>query len=200
MALHGCFGLQCRQSLCQFSPVSPTLTSTSIWQDMGAADDCRPRQRRVAVMRALKKPRCAGASLGWRGALQGVDSLRLQALTSSCHMHRMLQTASSPDDIRWLPGARLNVAESALCVRDPDVPAMIWASEEAPDVLHTLSLGELRREAMRFAAALRAAGFSPGARNMLLYVSRRRRSSSAAIMAKMLPSDAKVGPTSEEVL
>ena len=151
-------------------------------------------------MWALKKPRCAGASLGWRGAFQGVDSLRLQAMTSSCHMHRMLQTASNPDDIRWLPGARLNVAESALCVRDPDVPAMIWASEEAPDVLHTLSLGELRREAMRFAAALRAAGFSPGARNMLLYVSRRRRSSGAAIMAEMLPSDAKVGPTSEEVL
>ena len=78
-------------------------------------------------------------------------------------MHRMLQTAANPDDIRWLPGARLNVAESALCVRDPDAPAVIWATEEAPDVLHTLSLGELRREAMRFAAALRAAGFSPGA-------------------------------------
>ena len=85
-------------------------------------------------------------------------------------------------------------------MRDPDVPAVIWATEEAPDVLHTLSLGELRRQAMRFAAALGAAGFSPGAHGMLLYVSRRRRSISAAIMAEMLPTDVKVGPTPEEVL
>ena len=104
-------------------------------------------------------------------------------------MHRMLQTASNPDDIRWLPGARLNVAESALCVRDPDVPAVIWATEEAPDVLHTLSLGGLHREAMRFAAALRAAGFSPGAHGMPLYDGRGRRRMSRAIMANMLPSD-----------
>ena len=79
----------------------------------------------------------------------------------------MLQTAANPDDVRWLPGARLNVAERALCVRDPDVPAVMWATEEAPNALHTLSLGGLRREAMRFAAALRAAGFSPGVRSML---------------------------------
>ena len=95
-------------------------------------------------------------------------------------MNRMLQTAANPDDIRWLPGARLNVAESALCVRDPDVPAVVWATEEAPDVLHTLSLGELCREAMRFAAALRTAGFCPGVHNLLKYVSRGRRSVSTA--------------------
>ena len=81
----------------------------------------------------------------------------------------MVQTAANPDDIRWLPGARLNVAESALCVRDPDVPAVIWATEEAPDALQTLSLAELRRGAMRFAAALRAAGFSPGAHALVCW-------------------------------
>lgn len=75
---------------------------------------------------------------------------------------RMLQTARNPDDIRWLPGARMNIAESALSMRDPDAPALIWAAEEAPAALRTLSLGELRREALRFSAALRRAGFSAG--------------------------------------
>ncbi len=74
----------------------------------------------------------------------------------------MLQTARNPDDIRWLPGARMNIAQSALSMRDPDAPALIWAAEEAPDTLHTLSLGELHRLALHFAAALRKAGFSPG--------------------------------------
>ena len=74
----------------------------------------------------------------------------------------MRQAARNPDDIRWLPGARMNIAHSALGMRDPDAPALIWAAEEAPDTLHTLSLGELRREALRFAAALRRASFSPG--------------------------------------
>lgn len=46
----------------------------------------------------------------------------------------MLESASNPDDCRWLPGARLNIAESALCVRDPDAPALLWAEEEAPEV------------------------------------------------------------------
>lgn len=78
----------------------------------------------------------------------------------------MLQTARNPDDVRWLPGAQLNIAESVLNMRDPDAPALIWAAEEAPDTLHTLSLGELRREATRFAAALRNAGFSPGEMKM----------------------------------
>ena len=56
----------------------------------------------------------------------------------------------------------MNIVASALSMRDPDAPGLIWATEEAPDALHTLSLGELRREALRFSAALRKAGFSPG--------------------------------------
>jgi hypothetical protein len=75
----------------------------------------------------------------------------------------MLQGASTPDDMRWLPGARLNIAESALCVRDPDAPALLWADEGAPDVVRSMTLGELRLRAQHFAAALAAAGHSPGA-------------------------------------
>ena len=42
--------------------------------------------------------------------------------------------AGAPDDCRWLPCARLNIAESALCARDPDAAALLWAEEEAPEV------------------------------------------------------------------
>ncbi|CAL8471383.1 g10925 [Coccomyxa elongata] len=92
----------------------------------------------------------------WRPVL---DHLRI-------HFHhkpsRILQSASNPDDVRWLPGAQLNIAESALCVRDQDAPALLWAQEEAPDQICALTLGELRLRTQRFAAALRLAGHTPG--------------------------------------
>ncbi|KAK9822001.1 hypothetical protein WJX81_007477 [Elliptochloris bilobata] len=77
---------------------------------------------------------------------------------------RVLEQADNPDESRWLPGARLNAAEAALSARDPDAPALIWASEAAPAVLRCLSRGAVRRRALRVAAALRAAGHAPGAR------------------------------------
>eukprot|EP00884_Botryococcus_braunii_P002914 jgi/Botrbrau1/12623/Bobra.0169s0150.1 len=75
---------------------------------------------------------------------------------------RVLEDASNPDEARWLPGARMNIAESALSVRDPDPPALLWAEENSPCQVHSLSLGRLRDMCYRTAAALRAAGFSPG--------------------------------------
>jgi hypothetical protein len=75
---------------------------------------------------------------------------------------RILQRASNPDDMLWLPGARMNIAESVLCVRDQDAPALLWAEEESPQLVHALTLGELRLRAQHFAAALRAAGHTPG--------------------------------------
>ena len=80
---------------------------------------------------------------------------------------RILQQASNPDDMRWLPGARLNIAESALCVRDQDAPALLWAEEETPQLVRALTLGELRLRSEHFAAALRAAGHTPGSRRSL---------------------------------
>lgn len=77
-------------------------------------------------------------------------------------LDRIFEHASNPDDMRWLPEARLNIAESALCVRDQDAPALLWAEEESPDIIHALTLGELRLRAQHFAAALRAAGHTPG--------------------------------------
>lgn len=74
----------------------------------------------------------------------------------------MLQGSPDPDSVRWLPGARLNIAECALSGRDPDAAAVLWAPEGAPQDLRSMTLGQLRRRASRVAAALRAAGYQPG--------------------------------------
>jgi hypothetical protein len=78
-------------------------------------------------------------------------------------LDRILERAANPDDMRWLPHARLNIAESALAARDQDAPALLWADEAAPDAVRALTLWELRLRAQRFAAALGAASFAPGA-------------------------------------
>lgn len=75
---------------------------------------------------------------------------------------RILQSARNPDECRWLPGARLNIAESALSARDPDAPAVVWAEEGHPQCVHSLTLGQLRRRSVRVAVALKAAGIQPG--------------------------------------
>jgi len=61
-----------------------------------------------------------------------------------------------------MPGARLNIADVALSGRDPDAPAMLWADEDSPSLVHTLSLGQLRRESEQVAASLLAFGMQPG--------------------------------------
>lgn len=64
--------------------------------------------------------------------------------------------------MRWLPGSKLNIAESALCNRSPDVIAMVWADESSPCQLATVSWGQLKHRCQHVAAALVAAGFKPG--------------------------------------
>ena len=74
----------------------------------------------------------------------------------------MLQTADNPDEIRWLPGARFNIAEAALCIRHAASPAIVWADESSPTQLARVSLGQLKQRCQQVAAALAAAGFRPG--------------------------------------
>ncbi len=74
----------------------------------------------------------------------------------------MLQTADNPDEIRWLPGARFNIAEAALCTRPAASPAIVWADESLPSQLARVSLGQLKQRCQHVAAALAAAGFKPG--------------------------------------
>lgn len=45
----------------------------------------------------------------------------------------MLERQDDPDACTWLPGARLNIAESALRGHDPSRPALVWADEAEPE-------------------------------------------------------------------
>ncbi len=67
----------------------------------------------------------------------------------------------SAEEAQWLPGARFNIAESALR-GDDSRPAVLWADEAAPATVRTLSLGQLRRQALAVAASLRASGYTSG--------------------------------------
>jgi len=72
---------------------------------------------------------------------------------------RMVDVSAGVEQARWLPGARLNIAASAL--RGPaDRVAVVVGSEGKPIARHTL--GEVREGAMRVAAALVSLGYRPG--------------------------------------
>lgn len=79
----------------------------------------------------------------------------------------MLQMAENPDHIRWLPQARLNIAEAALCSRSESATALVWAEEAAPDQLASMTLGQLKEKCQEVAAALAAAGFAAGCNSCL---------------------------------
>ena len=83
----------------------------------------------------------------------------------------MLERHKNPEKQRWLPGARLNIAECALTGWDPDAPALLWAAEGSPDRLHSLTLDQLRRQCHAFAASLRRFGYRPGDDNYTKYSS-----------------------------
>jgi acetyl-CoA synthetase len=69
---------------------------------------------------------------------------------------------SDPMRPEWLPGARLNIAQS--CLRgDPSKTAIVAASEASPRLRRT-SYGDLRRLAGRVAKGLEALGVGQGAR------------------------------------
>lgn len=76
--------------------------------------------------------------------------------------HVLSANADDPDMVRWLPGARLNIAECALSGHDPDRPAILWASESDPTAVRTVTRAELARQAQHVADALRSWGISPG--------------------------------------
>lgn len=69
---------------------------------------------------------------------------------------------SDPRRPDWLPGARLNIAESCF-LADPSKTAIVSASESSPE-LRRLSYGDLRRLAARVASGLEAIGTEPGDR------------------------------------
>ena len=74
----------------------------------------------------------------------------------------MLQDADRADDVRWLPGAKLNIAESALWGRDDSAKALCWADESASQSVHSMTWADLRAQSSAVAAALQAQGLQPG--------------------------------------
>ena len=74
----------------------------------------------------------------------------------------ILEPNADPMHPDWLPGARLNIAES--CFRaEPGKTAIVCASEAIPELRH-VTYGELHRLAARVANGLRALGTKPGDR------------------------------------
>ncbi len=72
----------------------------------------------------------------------------------------ILDASDGAEQARWLPGARLNIAESCFARRDWTAPAIIWQAEGGP--LRRMTVEELYAASTRVARALRADGFSPG--------------------------------------
>jgi len=88
------------------------------------------------------------------------DVLDALSITFRTPPTAILATGADASQSRWLPGARLNIAESCFSGRDNDAIAIIWAEEDG--ALQTQSLAALRRRANEVAWAIQAAGFLPG--------------------------------------
>ena len=72
---------------------------------------------------------------------------------------RVLDLGQGPTAPIWLPGARLNIAESCFQA-EPDAPAIVHGGPEG--TRHTLSYREVRRLANRVANGLPRVGIEPG--------------------------------------
>lgn len=73
---------------------------------------------------------------------------------------RVLDPAGGPLRPRWLPGARLNIADS--CFRAPAGEVAVVVGREGSDELETTTFGELEALADRFAAGLAGMELEPG--------------------------------------
>lgn len=69
----------------------------------------------------------------------------------------------SPDRCRWFPGARLNIAHCALNSQRalPSCPAMVWAEQDSPSLLLSMSIEQLRASVAQTAQSVLQL-FKPG--------------------------------------
>jgi len=72
---------------------------------------------------------------------------------------RVLDAGDDPRQVRWLPGARLNIAASCF---QADMAAAAIVSREPGGALEVMSYGGLRRMANRVACGLQRMGIEPG--------------------------------------
>lgn len=82
------------------------------------------------------------------------------SITFHSEPDRMLDVDDGAEEARWLPGAKLNIAESCFAGRDPEDAAIVVQRPGGP--LQTITRGQLHRRASRVAWALQAQGFLPG--------------------------------------
>jgi acetyl-CoA synthetase len=73
----------------------------------------------------------------------------------------ILDVTGGPTQPRWLPGARLNIADS--CFQASDCTIAIAVGREGTEAVETVTYGELEALVNRFANGLAAHGFAPGA-------------------------------------
>eukprot|EP00798_Chlamydomonas_sp_ICE-L_P028927 gene28927-32120_t len=76
---------------------------------------------------------------------------------ASTNAARFLATFK-PDQCRWLPGCRMNIAHCALHSPRalPHKPALLYAEEGTPEQLREVSMDELRANSLKVAAGIRA--------------------------------------------
>lgn len=72
----------------------------------------------------------------------------------------ILESGREPEQVRWLPGAQLNIAESCFARRDWTATAIIWQSQGGE--LQRMTVGELYEASCQVARCLKASGFSQG--------------------------------------
>ncbi|MEL6349196.1 MAG: AMP-binding protein, partial [Myxococcota bacterium] len=73
----------------------------------------------------------------------------------------ILSVEDGVEQARWLPGARLNIAESCFRGRRADVPALIWR-REGDETLGRMTIDALHQRSRTVAGALAALGHKPG--------------------------------------
>jgi acetoacetyl-CoA synthetase len=122
------------------------------------------RIERATLTRYLRERGFDDYHAAWRWSVGDIDGFWASiwdffGVAGSCNA--VLGARAMPG-AEWFPGARVNYAEHLFRGRDPAATAIVHASEGRD--LAELTWGELRGQAARIAAGLRALGVGPGDR------------------------------------
>jgi acetyl-CoA synthetase len=107
----------------------------------------------VAEIRALHRWSVDHREIFWKTIIDAL-SIKFKKRPES-----IVDTTDGPESPRWLPGARLNIAESCF-LAGPEATAVISQAEDGE--LNTMSYGELDRLSNRVANSIVASGFGRG--------------------------------------
>lgn len=127
--------------------VSNTFSSTAARTHLAS-----PRQKQQAFKSARtvsRLKRCQDANVKPARTASAEYVKMLTTLDERCVCRALRMDSSSepsPDRCRWFPAARLNIAHCALHSQRalPSCPAMVWAEQDSPSVLHSMTIEQLR--------------------------------------------------------